>query len=277
MNDPEEIDLMIDRAHSARMYDYYLGGKTNYAADRAVADEAMKLFPAARISTRANRAFMHRAVHHLAADHGIRQFLDIGTGIPTTPNLHEIAQSVTPDARVVYVDNDPIVLAHARALLVGDPRGTTEYIAADLRDPDSITGSSELRAVLDLSRPVALTMIAIVHFVEDDVAYAAVRQLVDLLPSGSFLALSASTADFDPEAGAGVTERYRSGGVPLHLRSHAGVATFFTGLELLEPGVTQVHKWRPEQGGFGIGFGSRSVPDRDVPTYGAVARKNQER
>ncbi|MEJ3658991.1 SAM-dependent methyltransferase [Actinomycetes bacterium KLBMP 9759] len=266
---------MADRAHSARIYDYYLGGKTNYAADRAVAEGAMRLFPAARITTRANRAFMHRVVHHLATDHGIRQFLDIGTGIPTRPNLHEIAQSVSLDARVVYVDNDPTVLAHARALLVGRRRGTTGYIEGDLRTPESITGSPELRKVLDLDRPIALTMIAVLHYVEDDdAAHAATRQLVDLLPPGSFLALSACTADFDPETGVAVTERYRSSGVPLRLRSRAEIATFLTGLHLLAPGITQVHKWRPDQGGLGVGLESRTVTDRDVPAYGGVAEKH---
>lgn len=260
-------DLLTDRAHSARIYDYILGGKTNYEADRVVADASMQYFPAIRISARANRAFMHRVARHLTAEHGIRQFLDIGTGIPTEPNLHQVAQAVAPDARVVYVDNDPIVLAHARALLASDRRGRTAYIDADLRQPEAILGAAELRDTLDLAQPTALTLIAITHFIEDDAeAYRVVQEVVKLLPSGSYLALTAATDDFDPETGARVREQYRSRGVPLRTRTKAETEQFFSGLELLDPGVVQVHRWRPDTEDI-------AVDDKDVGVYGGVARK----
>ena len=163
----QPVDLQVDRPHPARVYDYLLGGKDNYAADRATAEAGLKANPTSLIPPRENRAFLRRAVRYLAREARISQFLDIGTGIPTSPNVHEIAQDVEPQARIVYVDNDPIVLAHARALLTTGPEGKTAYIDADLRDVDKILGSADLRETLDLSQPVALLLIAIMHFIPD--------------------------------------------------------------------------------------------------------------
>ncbi|MEJ3658989.1 SAM-dependent methyltransferase [Actinomycetes bacterium KLBMP 9759] len=263
-----EIDLMTDRAHSARVYDYFLGGKTNYVADRVVGDAILALTPAIRPATKANRAFMHRATHALAHDHGIRQFLDIGTGIPMSPNLHEVAQSVAPGSRVVYVDNDPIVLAHARALMVGTPQGRTAYIAADARNPRDIIESPELAEVLDRSQPIALSLIALVHFLDDDDAYGAVRQLVDFLPSGSFLALTAASDEHHTDIADEGASTYRSSGITVRPRHRAEIERFFAGLELLDPGLVPVHRWRPD--GDLLPNGTH---DEDIGIYGAVARK----
>jgi len=264
------VDLMVDRAHSARIYDYILGGKTNYEPDRAVAEASMRLFPALQISARANRTFMHRVARYLAEDAGITQFLDLGTGIPTSPNLHEVVQAITPAARVVYVDNDPIVLAHARALLVGDPRGRTVFIQGDCRDPDGILAAPSLRATLDLSAPTALLLIAVVHFIADDEqAYQVVRTLTDALPSGSYFALTSATDDFDPETGARVREQYRASGVQLRTRTLAETNRFFDGLDLVDPGVVQVHLWNPTP----ADLCPAAFDPKDVGVYGGLARK----
>lgn len=205
---------------------------------------------------------MRRATRALAED-GITQFLDIGTGIPTEPNLHQIAQSVTPDARVVYADNDPIVLAHAGALLRGTPEGVTEYIQADAREPGSIL--ERAAAVLDFDRPVALSLIALLHFVADeDGPHEMVATLMSALAPGSCLVLSMMTGDFEPENVARGIAAYAAGGVTLVARSRDEVGAFFEGLELLEPGVVPVAEWRPEQAPDG---------DRPISLYGAVARK----
>ncbi|ABW12495.1 protein of unknown function DUF574 [Parafrankia sp. EAN1pec] len=180
------------------MYDYYLGGKDNFPADREAAEQVIGTFPSVRALARQNRSFMTRATRYLAGEMGIRQFLDIGTGIPTSPNLHEVAQSLVPAARVVYADNDPIVLAHARALLASSPQGRTVYLDADLRDPESILDSPQLRETLDLTQPVALSLVAILHFIKGDEPYAIVRRLLDALPAGSYLVLTHGTADLDP-------------------------------------------------------------------------------
>jgi hypothetical protein len=216
----------------------------------------------------ANRAFMHRVGRFLAAERGIRQFLDIGTGIPTKPNLHEVAQSVAPDARIVYVDNDPIVLAHARALMTSTPEGRTAYINADMRDPESILGAPQLRATLDLDRPVGLLLIAMLHFIEDDdEALRVVRHVVDVLPSGSYFAATIATDEFDPEPLAKVQEQYYAHGEVLKFRTRDQAARFFDGLELEEPGIVQMHKWRPDPVDVG------RINDADVAMYGAVGRK----
>ncbi|WP_232662382.1 SAM-dependent methyltransferase [Pseudonocardia sp. TRM90224] len=268
---PPEIDLMTDRPHSARIYDYYLGGKTNYAVDREVGDIAIASFPPIRTSARANRAFMRRAVRHLAEEHGIRQFLDLGTGIPTSPNLHEVAQAVHPDARVVYVDNDPIVLAHARALLYGTRVGRTAYLDADIRVPGAVAEAPELRETLDLTQPVALTAFAIVHFIEDDdIAYPLISQLMDLLPSGSFLALTSGTDEFATTTNTTGSDAYRKKGIPITTRRTPAVERFFTGLELLDPGVTRVHRWQPEHE---LGTESGAALDELVHLIGGVGRK----
>lgn len=252
------------------MYDYLLGGRTNYPVDREAALRATEGWPALPRAARLNRAFLHRAVHHLVNDVGIRQFLDIGTGIPTSPNLHEVAQYHHPGARVVYVDNDPIVLAHARALLTSTPEGRTAYVDGDLRRPADILEASELAETLDLSEPVALTIIATVHFVPDHYdPYGAVRTLIDALPVGSHLLLSHATPDFTPEAISRAVAAYHAGGIEAQVRSHAEILPFFDGLELLPPGLTLITDWRPQHTDIGD-----DVANGDVSFYGALARKN---
>lgn len=260
--------LDTESAHSARIYDYIIGGKDHYPADREAGDAMCREWPALPVHMRANRDFMNRAVRHLAEKAGIRQFLDVGTGIPTSPNIHEIAQSVSPDSRVVYVDNDPLVLRLSQGLLNSTPEGRTSYIEADMRDPASILQAPELRATLDLTRPVALTVIAIVHFMMDeDDAVGIVRRLLDPLPSGSHLAMSIGTAEFAPDEVGRVAHEYAARGMPMRLRTFAEAEEFFTGLELVEPGVVQVHKWHPD------GTGTEVTRDADIAMYGVVARK----
>ncbi|WP_230885646.1 SAM-dependent methyltransferase [Streptomyces spinoverrucosus] len=259
-----EIDT--SKPHPARMYDWYLGGKDNYPVDEEMGRQMLALDPRVPVMARVNRAFMHRATRWLAGN-GVRQFLDVGTGIPTEPNLHQIAQAVAPDARVVYCDNDPIVLAHAGALLRGTAEGVTEYLQADVREPATIIEGA--RKVLDLSRPVALSLVALLHFVDDeDGAHELVTELLSELPSGSYLMMTHATADFTPEESAAATEKLRAAGVTLALRSRGEFARFFDGLELVEPGVVVVPEWRPELG--------EPVPGQDdgvIPGYGAVGRK----
>jgi hypothetical protein len=243
------IDLKQNRPHSARMYDVYLGGKTNYAPDREAAAKVAEVYPGIFTCARENRDFMHRATRIVAREYGIRQWLDIGTGIPTSPNLHEVAQSVVPEARVVYADHDPIVLAHARALLTSTPEGRTAYVQADVTDPDTILTHEDLLDTLDLSRPVALSLNALMHFVPDDKdPYGIVKRLLDALPAGSALALSHCTPDFDPQTWANVTAIYNNAGTPVQFRSKDEVAKFFDGLELIEPGIVCGHRWHPEAG-----------------------------
>jgi S-adenosyl methyltransferase len=266
-NDKPPTDLRIDQPHPARLYDYLLGGKDNYPADREAAEQAIADGIDLRAAARQNRAFLRRASHYLAADAGIRQFLDIGTGIPTSPNLHEIVQAVGPESRVVYVDNDPLVLTHARALLTSTPQGRTAYLDADLRDPASILAAPELHHTLDLTRPVALSLFAILHFIPDDAgAYDIVRILVAALPAGSYLAISHGTADFDPGMHESVA-RYRAQGIPTQARSHDEIARFFDGLDLVDPGIEVLHRWRPD------GPTPPGITDATTSVYGAVARK----
>jgi hypothetical protein len=263
-----EPDIDTGSAHSARIYDYIIGGKDHYPADREAGDAMCREWPALPVHMRANRDFMNRAVRHLAEEAGIRQFLDVGTGIPTSPNIHEIAQSVSPAARVVYVDNDPLVLALSQGLLNGTPEGRTAYIEADMRDPAGILDAPELRATLDLTQPVALTVIAIVHFMMDeDDAVGIVRRLLDPLPSGSYLAMSIGTAEFAPDEVGRVAREYAARGMPMRLRTLAEAEEFFAGLELVEPGIVQVHKWHPD------GTGTEVIRDADIAMYGVVARK----
>ncbi|WSL76076.1 SAM-dependent methyltransferase [Kitasatospora sp. NBC_01266] len=244
----EPSDLRPEVPHPARMYDYYLGGKDNFPADRAAAEQVMAISPRVRLSAQANRAFLQRAVRYLA-EQGVKQFLDIGTGIPTAGNTHEIAQKVHPDARVAYLDNDPIVLVHSRALLAGASHGTATVVQADLRDPAGILADPEVRGLLDLGRPVALLLFAILHFVDEESdPYGIVRTLVDALPSGSYLALSHGTADFlSPEQAQRGPAVYCAATERLTLRSKAQVARFFEGLELVGPGIVTVPLWQPEQ------------------------------
>jgi hypothetical protein len=228
------------------MYDYFLGGKTNYTVDREAAQRAAGAWPSMPVAARANRAYMHRAVHELARA-GFRQFLDIGTGIPTRPNLHDVVQHVAPDARVVYTDNDPIVLTHARALMQGSPAGRTAYVEADATDPEAILGSAEVAETLDLTQPVALSLHALCHFLPDDRdPYGLVARLLKALPAGSALSFSHATGDLDPVGVAKLVDSYRASGVPLQVRSKDEVARFFDGLRLLEPGVVHPHRWRPD-------------------------------
>ncbi|MFJ9844039.1 SAM-dependent methyltransferase [Kitasatospora sp. NPDC101155] len=264
---PPQVDLRTDRAHSARVYDYLLGGKTNFPADREVADRLLADLPGARDGAAAARAVMHRMVRRLAGEHGVRQFLDVGTGIPTAPNLHEIVQAVDPSCRVVYVDNDPIVLAHSRALLTSTPEGRTAYVEGDLRDPEKFLADPGVAATLDLGEPVALTLINIVHFLSDEAAHPPVRRLLDALPAGSFLALTAGTADNAPDQVAVGSRRYAEAGIEVHVRSRAGVERFFAGLELDDPGVVLIHEWHPE-----LGEPSTVAAD-EVSVYGGLARK----
>jgi hypothetical protein len=232
-------------AHIARVYDYWLGGKDNFAADRAAAEQAIAAWPDIVWSVRANRAFLARAVRYLAGE-GIRQFLDIGTGIPAANNTHEVAQSVAPESRVVYVDNDPVVLAHARALLTSGPHGVTSYVDADLRDTRRVLSAAA--GTLDFSRPVAVMLMAILQHVGDaDDPYAIVATLLGALPAGSYLALSHPASDIEAEAQGEMAERLnQTMAEKVTMRDRAQVTRFFDGLELVEPGLVRVPEWRPE-------------------------------
>jgi trans-aconitate methyltransferase len=250
--DPEwaAFEINTNVAHPARVYDYWLGGKDNFPADHALAEAILGAVPIMRAMAWANRAFLGRAVRYLARDAGIRQFLDIGTGIPTAGNTHEVAQQVAPDARVLYVDNDPIVLAHARALMTSHVAGQTAFIAADLRQPEAILGDPALAATLDLARPVAVMLVAILMFLPDaEDPYGIVARLLEALPSGSCLAISHPTADFDPPAMAGAVAASKRSGIALVPRARAEVEAFFKGLELVDPGVVPVGAWRPDREG----------------------------
>jgi hypothetical protein len=243
--------LVIDtgHAHSARVYNYWLGGKDNYAADREAAEQAIAANPGIVNDVRANRAFLARAVHYLAAECGIRQFLDIGTGLPTASNTHQVAQAAAPDARVVYVDNDPIVLVHARALLTSTPAGATAYLDADLRDTQAILG--EAAQTLDFGQPIALMLLIILHMIPDiDDPHGVVGALVDALPAGSYLVLAHPASDIRAAKMAEMTRRVnqRMSGSPATMRDRAAITRFFDGLDLAEPGVVQPQQWRPGPG-----------------------------
>jgi SAM-dependent methyltransferase len=260
------MDLRTDRAHSARIYDYLLGGKDHFALDRAAADTSLRLWPALRVHMLANRSFMHRTVRFLA-EQGVRQFLDIGTGIPTSPNLHEVVQAVAPESRIVYVDNDPTVLAHARARMDSTPQGRTAYVCADIREPDALLDAPQLRKTLDFDEPIGLTLIATVHFItDDDEAHRVVQQLLAALPPGSYLAASIATDDFAPTPLAQVKRVYEAYGETLHFRTRDQAARFFAGLQLVGPGLVQIHKWRPDPG-------VAPIADADIAMYGGIARK----
>ncbi|MEV1068694.1 SAM-dependent methyltransferase [Streptomyces sp. NPDC050263] len=242
-------DIDTSRPHSARMYDYYLGGKDHFEVDKQAAETVAAAYPGIFVCARENRAFMHRATRVLAQEHGIRQWLDIGTGIPTEPNLHQVAQSVVPEARVVYADNDPLVLKYAERLMRSTAQGRTTYVEADVNDPGTLLDSPALAEVLDLDKPVALSLNALMHFVTDaQDPYGIVSRLLAVLPSGSALALSHCTPDFDPATWQKVTDIYTSAGTPVQFRSQNDVARFFDGLDLLAPGVTVGHRWRPDSG-----------------------------
>jgi hypothetical protein len=262
----ERIDTSV--VHPARRYDYWLGGKDNYAVDRASGDALAEVFPTIALAAQENRRFMRRAVSFLARENGIRQFLDLGTGLPTSPNVHEIAQGIDPTARVVYVDNDPIVLVHARALLTSSAEGATTYIDADLRDPDRVLDDPELAQTLDLTKPVGLLMFAVIHFIaEDDVVAQIIARLAGALPSGSYVAVSSVTADFaSPELIARGKEVQGQDSDPLVPRSAERFTRFLDGFELVPPGVEVVSDWRSE------GEVLPRPSPAEVAIYGAVAR-----
>ena len=244
------------------MYDYLLGGKDNFAVDRAAAEEGLKANPDVATAPLQNRAFLRRSVQWLAA--GVRQFLDIGTGLPTSPNVHEVAQAIDPSARIVYVDNDPIVLTHARALLTSTPGGHTAYVDANLSDVDRVLAGA--RDNLDLGQPVALLLFAILHFFDDDAdPYDLVARLMAPLPSGSYLVISHMTADHDPVRWGQFVEIMRKQGIPSRLRSHDEVARFFDGLDPVDPGIVPILRWRPTE--------ETGLTDAQVALYGGVARK----
>jgi hypothetical protein len=265
-------DHVIDttRPHSARRYDYWLGGKDNFAADRESADRIATAFPAIRTAVIENRRYLQRVVAHLAKA-GIRQFLDIGTGIPTRPNVHEVAQRIAPASRIVYVDNDPLIMVHARALMSSEREGATAYVQADLRDPDAILADPGLRDTLDLREPVGLLLIAILHFLEDaDDPYALVARLIAALPPGSFVALSHVT--FDPLPAPTVshlqalTASGRADG-PFRARTRDEVARFVDGLTLAEPGLVSIVDWHPQE------EPGPSASAADTAVYGVVAQQ----
>jgi O-methyltransferase involved in polyketide biosynthesis len=239
-----KIDASV--AHSARIWNYWLGGKDHYPVDRKVGDRIAEMFPDIVHLARADRAFLGRAVRYLVGEAGIRQFLDIGTGLPTADNTHEVAQRVAPECRIVYVDNDPLVLAHARALLVGTPQGATEYLDADLRDPDAILRGAA--RTLDFTQPVAVMLLGVVHHVsDDDEAHAIVNRLLDGIPPGSYLVMAHST---NAVTGAAMDEAVQHwnqfGKPPMTLRTPQAIAGFFDRLDLLEPGVVSTSRWRPD-------------------------------
>jgi S-adenosyl methyltransferase len=260
---PDAFDTSV--AHIARVYNYWLGGKDNYAADREVAERVVAAYPPIYISVRAQRAFLARAVHYLVADAGIRQFLDVGTGLPSANNTHEVAQQEAPDSRVVYVDNDPIVLAHARALLTSSPQGATAYIEADLRDTPKIL--EQAAAILDFSKPVAVMLLGVLHCIPDDDDPAAiVAGLLAAVPSGSYLAVAHPARDIHTTQITTAVDRANPMmAEPVTLRTRGELSRFFAGLDLVEPGLVQLHRWRPGPEG--------PAPGHDIANYGAVARK----
>jgi O-methyltransferase involved in polyketide biosynthesis len=239
-------------AHSARFWNYLLGGKDNYAADRELAEQILTVIPSFRDTVRAERRFLARTVRYLANNAGIRQFLDIGTGLPTVNNTHEIAQAAVPESRIVYIDNDPIILVHARALLTSTPQGATDYVQADLREPDTIL--REASRTLDFTRPVGLMLLGILNFITDtEEAHAIVNRLLDALPSGSHLVISHPTAEVDGDAIKRTMRLWNdSGAAPIVARSRQQLIRFFDGRELLEPGVVSCSLWRPDRTELGV-------------------------
>jgi hypothetical protein len=252
-------------AHSARIYDYWLGGKDNFAADRAAAEAVIAARPTIVRDIRANRAFMHRAVAFLAGEAGVRQFLDVGTGIPTSPNVHEIAQHSVPDSRIVYADNDPIVLAYARALLTGTRDGATDYIEADLREPGKILDHA--RRTLDFGQPISVQLIGMLHLISaDDDPYRIVATLMAAVPSGSYLVVSHPASDIHADVVAEGARRYNaSADTAQTRRDRAEFTRLLDGLEIIEPGVVQAHRWRPAMG--------IDANEYEVSCWAAIGRK----
>ena len=267
LTDPPDQDPPFDStvAHPARVYDYWLGGKDNFAADREAAEAVIAVRPGIRRDIRENRKFLIRAVRYLAAEAGLRQFLDLGSGIPTSPNVHEAAQQAAPESRVVYVDNDPIVLAHARALLSSSDEGATAYLDADLRDPEPILRTAA--QTLDFSQPVGVVLVGVLHLISDDEKpEAIIGRLMADVPSGSYLMLTQPASDVDAAAVAAGAQRYNSRvSTPQTRRSRDEVIHFFDGLDLVEPGVVQPHRWRPDPDG--------PPPAGESSNWAGVARK----
>jgi len=268
--DPErenpQVKFDTTVASPARIYDVWLGGKDNYPADREAAQQVIDAFPGIIAGVRANRVFLGRAVRYLAAEAGIRQFLDIGTGLPTADNTHEVAQGIAPDSRIVYTDNDPIVLVHARALLTSTPQGKTSYIEADLRDPEKVLRAAA--ETLDFTKPVGITLLMILMLIQGtDEPYAIVSRLLEAVPSGSYLVISHPAKGVDSGEIAEAYERLneRMGDAQATLRTRAEIARFFDGLNMVEPGLVQLHRWRPDPGEISLDF--------DVPAYCGVGRK----
>ncbi|MEU8970598.1 SAM-dependent methyltransferase [Streptomyces monashensis] len=258
--------INTSQPHTARIWNYWLGGKDNYEVDRAAGDQIRQLHPGIGEYARADRLFLGRAVRHLVAETGIRQFLDIGTGLPSADNTHEVAQRIAPEARIVYVDNDPLVLAHARALLTSTPEGRTDYLDEDLRNVDAILEHAS--RTLDFGEPVALMLLGVVIFIGDDEdPYGLVRQLTDRLPAGSHLVLSHTvTGPSMPDVDEAVRFWNENGTPKLTQRTPGDVARFFDGLDLLEPGVVSCSRWRPEH--------AHGAEPEEVAMFGGVARKN---
>jgi len=248
--DEEPPGLNTAVPQTARIWNYWLGGKDNFPADRQVGDQVLEAFPAIVENARASRAFLARAVRYLAGEAGARQFLDVGTGLPTADNTHQVAQAVAPESRVVYVDNDPIVLAHARALLTSTPEGRTAYVDADLRDPDHVL--QEAAGTLDFTQPVAIMLMGILgHIADDGQAQTIVERLVGAVPSGSYLAMNDGT-DTSEEVVEAARIWNQSANPTYHLRSPDRIARFFDGLELVEPGVVSPPRWRPDPSPAGL-------------------------
>jgi O-methyltransferase involved in polyketide biosynthesis len=264
--EPEVRGIDTSVAHPARIWDYLLGGKDNFAADRAAADHVIEAMPVVVNVARADRAFLASVVRHLAADLGIRQFLDIGTGLPTANNTHEVAQQAAPQSRVVYVDNDPIVLTHARALLTSDPRGATAYIEADARDTSAILASAA--QTLDFSQPVAVMLLGILLFIPDgDDPWSVTARLMDAVPPGSYLAISHGASDIQAPDVATASRRYNErSAVALRLRTEAEFTRFFDGLDLIAPGVVPINHWQ-------AGPPPQAQPGPALPAYAALGRK----
>jgi len=260
---PPRFDVSV--AHPARVYDFWLGGKDNFEADRIVAEEVIRVRPTIIRDIRANRAFLGRVVRFLAAEAGIRQFLDIGTGIPSANNTHEAAQSVAPQSRIVYVDNDPIVLAHARALLTSAPAGACAYLDADLKDTGMIL--AEAARTLDFSRPVAVLFVGVLHLVSDaEDPYGILAEMTGATVPGSYLALTQPAKDVDADVVAEGARRYNAHvTVPQTRRTYAETLRFFDGMQVLPPGLVQCHRWRPDRGATGL--------EENVSAWGGVAQK----
>ena len=261
--EPDTFDTSV--AHIARVYNFWLGGWDNYAADREAAEEVIAAYPTIRASVRAQRAFLGRAVQYLVTEAGIRQFLDIGTGLPSADNTHEVAQRAAPESRVVYVDSDPIVLAHARALLTSSPEGATHYVDADLRDTGKIC--EQAAETLDLGSPLAILLIGVLHCIPDaDDPAGIVGTLIDVMPPGSYLVIAHPASDIHASQVSTATNRINPlMADPVTLRTHEQVSGFFDGLDLVEPGLVQLHRWRPGPEG--------PVPDGDIANYGGIGLK----